>query len=224
MWQSQRHRTLWGLVAPRMPVDDLAHDAEHVRRVTLWCLHLARCEEADLDLAGAAGLVHDLVAIPKEHPDRPLGGERSAAAAAGLLPEAGYASGEVAAVVEAVRTCSWSRGLAPTGILGRILQDADRLDAIGVLGLARTVATAQRMGSSALAHPVEPWPEARAPDDRCYALDHVAVKLCHLAAGMHTAAARAEAGRRHDSMMAAVAALRGELAACDLRLPEGGAG
>lgn len=212
MWSSPRHRALWALVAARMPGDDLAHDAEHVRRVTAWCLHLAATEGADVELAGAAGLVHDLVAIPKEHPDRPLGGERSAAAAAGLLPEVGYAPVEIAAVVEAVRTCSWSRGLEPTGPLGRILQDADRLDAIGVLGLARTWSTAQRMGGGLLAHPEQPWPEEREPDDRRYALDHVARKLQHLAAGMHTTAARIEAERRHAAMMAAVEAFRSEVA------------
>lgn len=212
-WYSERHRRLWEQVAPRMPHDDLAHDAEHVRRVYRWCLALAPEAAADPELAGAAGLVHDLVAIPKDHPDRPLGGERSAAAAGGLLGGVGYEATAVQAVVEAVRTCSWSRGLAPTGPLGRVLQDADRLDALGVLGLARMFATAQRMGGGRLYHPGDPAGTARALDDRHYALDHVARKLRHLVAGLHTSSARAEGARREAAMETAVAELRREIAA-----------
>lgn len=197
-----RHAHLWPLISQRLPVAELAHDAEHVLRVYHWCLLLAPEADVDADEAGAAGLVHDVVFIPKHLADRPLGGERSAAVAADLLPRCGYDEEETVRVVEAVRTCSWSRGLVPTAGLGRVLQDADRLDAIGAIGLARLFGTAQFMaqatGVGAFYHPGDPAATGeRELDDRRWAVDHMRRKLLRLADGMHLATARLEAERRH---------------------------
>ena len=201
-----RHAQLWSLVAPQLPLDELAHDAPHVLRVYRWCLKLAKELGADEDLAGAAGLVHDLVAIPKNHPDRPLGGERSAEAAGGILGTAGYDQDECAAVVEAVRTSSWSRGRAPTSPVGSVLQDADRLDAIGAWGIARTFSTGQHMAqkdsASSYHHPHDPWfRDDRTLNDRCYVVDHFYAKLLSLAYSMHSQTARTEGLRRHTFML-----------------------
>ncbi|MEL6342844.1 MAG: HD domain-containing protein [Myxococcota bacterium] len=203
-----RHAALWSLVEPTLAEDtDLAHDAEHVLRVYRWAIRLAADAGVSPDLAGAAALVHDLVNIPKESADRPLGSELSAAAGAEVLPRAGYGSDEVAAVVEAVRTCSWSRGRSPTSALGAVLQDADRLDAIGAVGIARNFACAQAMASRGVSgrfyDPVDPIAQADRPlDDRRNAADHYRVKLLKLADTMHTPAARAEAAKRHAFMVA----------------------
>jgi uncharacterized protein len=211
---TSRHRALWILIADRLPRGDLAHDALHVLRVFRWALRLSEEAGADPDLAGAAALLHDLVHIPKDHPDRPLGGERSAQAAGGVLSEAGYSADEVGRVVEAIRTSSWSRGRAPTCPEGVVLQDADRLDALGAIGVARTFATAQAIGTdeSSLYHPADPLAlTARPLDDRRRAVDHFAAKLLRLADGMHLPTARAEARRRHATMEAFLAALGAEL-------------
>ncbi len=207
-----RHARLWASIAPELPQTDLAHDGDHVLRVYAWAVKLAPEAGADPDLAGAAALVHDLVNIPKDSPDRPLGSEASAEASRGHLGVAGYDAAEVAQVVEAVRTCSWSRGLAPTGPLGRALQDADRLDAIGAIGIARNFACAQAMasnpspgrdgGSSRFFHPTDPLGTSGRPlDDVLNAADHYALKLLRLAKRMHTETARAEAWRRHGLMV-----------------------
>jgi len=205
-----RHRKLWDSIVADLPLDDLAHDADHVLRVYAWALRLAPEAGAMVELAGAAALVHDLVNIPKDSPDRPLGGEASAAASRGHLQRAGYDDDEVAAIVEAVRTCSWSRGLTPTGPLGRTLQDADRLDAIGAIGIARNFACAQSMATrpsperhgqrtiSRFYHPADPLGHSgRALDDVLNAADHYPLKLLRLAETMHTQTARDEAQRRH---------------------------
>lgn len=211
-----RHERLWALVSPTLAEDtDLAHDADHVLRVYRWAVRLAPDAGVSVDLAGAAALVHDLVNIPKESADRPLGGERSAAAGAEVLPRAGYADHEVDQVVEAVRTCSWSRGHAPTSALGEVLQDADRLDAIGAVGIARNFACAQAMASRGVAgrfyHPTDPIAETdRLLDDKHNAADHYAVKLLKLAQTMHTPAARQEAARRHAFMQAFLEQLKHE--------------
>jgi uncharacterized protein len=210
-----RHRRLWREVAPWLPRADLAHDELHLRRVYGWAVRLAPEAGADPDLAGAAALVHDLVDVPKEDPGRPLAAERSADAARDLLARAGYASREIEEIAEAVRTSSWSRGLAATRPLGEVLQDADRLDAIGAVGIARTFACAQGMAGRGRALRLydaeDPLGRARAVDEARNAIDHFATKLLRLAATMHLPTARAEATRRHAVMQAFLDELAREL-------------
>jgi uncharacterized protein len=210
-----RHAALRRLVEARLPPGELAHDIHHIDRVHAWALRLSPEAGADSDLAGAAALVHDLVFVPKDSAERSQGGERSAAAAPGVLAEAGYRPDEIAAVAEAVRTSSWSRGLAPSGPLGRVLQDADRLDAIGALGLMRNLACAQHMakpGRGGFYEPADPLARSGRPlDDKAWATDHCFAKLLKLAAGMHTPTARAEAARRHAFIEAWLAEVGREL-------------
>jgi uncharacterized protein len=211
-----RHLPLWRAVECRLPPGELAHDGDHIARVYRWALRLAPEAGAEADLAGATALVHDLAFVPKDSPDRSLGGERSAILAGGVLAEVGYPPMEVAAIAEAVRTSSWSRGLAPTNALGVLLQDADRLDAIGAIGLMRTVACAQFMSRAdrpgRFYHGDDPFADGgRVLDDRAQAVDHCHAKLLKLAAGMHLPSARMEARRRHAALEAFLAQLRLEL-------------
>lgn len=210
-----RHAALAALVEARLPAGELAHDRHHLHRVHAWALRLAPEVAADPDLAGAAALVHDLVFVPKDSDQRAEGGERSAAAAPAVLATAGYSAVEIAQIAGAVRTSSWSRGLPPEGPLGAVLQDADRLDAIGALGLMRNLACAQHMAkpASAFYHPDDPLARSGRPlVDKVWATDHVFAKLLRLAEGMHTATARAEAARRHAFLVAWLAELEQELA------------
>lgn len=211
-----RHQRLWPTVATRTAGEDLAHDADHVLRVYGWAVHIAREEGEDTDLCGAAALVHDLVNIPKESRDRPLGGELSAVAGKELLEHAGYTPQEVHACAEAVRTSSWSRGLAPVNRIGVVLQDADRLDAIGAIGAARNFATAQAMASRGATgrfyDPTDPLGRTdRELDDVRNAMDHWPRKLLRLQEGFHTPTARTEAARRHAFLLAFMKQLESEL-------------
>jgi uncharacterized protein len=214
-WAHPRHAVLWSLVEPRLPPCELAHDRFHIRRVHAWTLRLAAEAGADPDLAGAAALVHDLVFVPKDSAQRAEGGERSAAAAPEVLAAAGYAEAEIVQIADAVRTSSWSRGLPPAGPLGAVLQDADRLDALGALGLMRNLACAQHMakpGRGGFYHPDDALARSGRPlEDKAWATDHLFAKLLKLAAGMHTATARDEARRRHDFLLAWLAELEQEL-------------
>jgi uncharacterized protein len=207
---------LWAHVEQSLEGVGLAHDAEHVLRVTRWTRRLAREEGVNEEYAVAAGLVHDLVQVPKEAPDRPMGGERSAVAGRAPLADSGFSALEIEGIVEAVRTSSWSRGLAPRSPLGAILQDADRLDAIGALGIARNFACAQEMasrsGTGRFYDPEDPLARSeRRLDDRINALDHYGKKLLKLANGMHTAAARSESARRHAFLLQFLDQLEHEL-------------
>ncbi|MBN1947883.1 MAG: HD domain-containing protein [Bradymonadales bacterium] len=202
---TERQRRLWEQVEPLLAKGDLAHDILHTERVFRWANRLSMEAGVNSDLAGAAALVHDLVQIPKEDPERSAAGERSADAAAGLLEQAGYRPEEIEEIVQAVRTSSWSSGMEPTSDLGRVLQDADRLDAIGAIGIARAFCTAQSMAHGGqdlgLYDPSDPRGKyGRGSDDRKNALDHFTVKLMGLAGGMHFPGARQEAERRHQTM------------------------
>jgi uncharacterized protein len=211
-----RHAPLFAAVLPALPAGELAHDRHHIARVYRWALALAAEAGADADACGASALVHDLAFVPKDSPDRPLGGERSAAAALAVLAAAGYSPLEVTAIADAVRTSSWSRGLPPANAIGTVLQDADRLDAIGAIGLMRNLACAQHFSRpdqpGRFYHPDDPFMgTARVPDDKLQAVDHCYAKLLKLAAGMHLPTARAEAARRHAAILAFLDELAQEL-------------
>ena len=203
---TERLKSLWALVHPTLIGVGLAHDAEHILRVTRWAMYLASRNGIDAELAVATGLVHDLVQVPKESPNRSKGGELSAIAGREPLEIAGFLAEEIAEIVEAVRTSSWSRGLEAKTKLAEVLQDADRLDAIGAVGIARNFACAQEMaqrsGRGRFYDPEDPFAQSdRELDDARNALDHWRAKLQHLAAGMHTLEAQKEAQQRHDFLL-----------------------
>ena len=105
----------------------------------------------------------------------------------GLLAAEGWSAEDISAVAHAVLTHSFSANLAPGTLEAKILQDADRLDAIGMVGAARCFYIAGRMGS-ALYDPLDPLGENRPLDDKAFAIDHFEVKLFRLADGFQTAA------------------------------------
>jgi len=208
IWEFPRHNHLWNVILPTLMHDDLAHDWLHVKRVTEWCIKIAQSIDANIDLAGAAGLLHDIINIPKESNLRSMGSSLSAQAGVHYLQGAGYSDYEIDIVTDAIATCSWSRGLSPTNEIGKVLQDADRIDAIGALGLLRNIACAQAMSSrkhnGMFYNPENPVPWDTPTDmlnDKDHALDHFFCKLLKLKSGMHTDLAKEEAERRHNWMI-----------------------
>jgi uncharacterized protein len=180
--------------AERASGGDPAHDLLHCLRVADWTLALAE-EAIDERVAVAAALLHDVVNVPKNAPDRAEASVRSADRARELLIAHGFGEADAAEIATAIRDHSFSRGAVPEGVLGRALQDADRLDSLGAMGLVRTVSTGTRMGGVYF-HGEDPWAEARDLDDRRYMLDHFARKLLRLPDLMLTKRARREAQRR----------------------------
>jgi uncharacterized protein len=180
--------------AARRLHDDPGHDVFHCLRVAAWAVHLADGAVAPR-LVIAAALLHDIVNLPKDSPERARASELSAGVALELLPPFGFAPEEARAVADAVRDHSYSRGAIPASLLGKALQDADRLEALGALGIMRTIATGVRMGA-AFFHPEDPWAIERTLDDRGYSIDHFFTKLLGLPATMQTARGRSEAERR----------------------------
>ncbi|WP_420454530.1 HD domain-containing protein [Rubrivirga sp.] len=177
---------------------DAAHDTAHVRRVVAWARRLAEAEGADLGVALPAAWLHDAVTVPKDAPDRARASALAAEAATEWLRREGFPADRLGAVAHAIEAHSWSAGIEPRTVEAAVVQDADRLDALGAIGVARLYATAGALGS-ALAHPTDPVPAeppTRPLDDRRWATDHLFVKVLRLPATMRTAAGRAEAERR----------------------------
>ena len=127
--------------------DDPGHDLAHALRVARWAVVIGEPLGVDPREAVAAALLHDVVNVPKDSPDRHLASERSEAVARAELPAYGFDAEAVERVAGAVRDHSFTRGAVPETPLGRALQDADRLEALGALGLFRCISTGGRMGA-----------------------------------------------------------------------------
>lgn len=181
--------------------DDGAHDIAHLLRVFHNALKIASEEGGNGEVLAAAVLLHDCVSLPKNHPDRARSSRLAADKAAGLLTGLGWDAEKVEAVAHAILTHSFSANIAPQTLEAKILQDADRLDSLGALGIARTFYTAARMGSK-LYHVTDPQARSRDLDDRTYAIDHFETKLLKLADGFQTATGRKLAGERHRRLAA----------------------
>ncbi len=164
---------------------DGSHDLSHLQRVWSNAFALHRVEGGDAESLAAAVLLHDCVWVEKNSPLRDQASRLAAERASEILQQARWPAAKTTLVAEAIHTHSFSAGLQPTSLEGRILQDADRLDAIGAIGIARCFYTAGRMGSS-LYEPNDPLAATRPADDRAYALDHFPKKLLLLGAGFHT--------------------------------------
>src|SRR5262245_36207053 len=104
---------------------DAAHDIAHCLRVADWTVRIAG-DAAPARLCIAAALLHDVVNVPKNHPDRGRASERSADVAREVLGELGVGSADVELIAHAIRDHSFTRGAKPESPLGKALQDADR--------------------------------------------------------------------------------------------------
>lgn len=189
---------------------DSAHDLSHSLRVARLAHHICDIETADGDVTVAAALLHDLVWLPKNHEDSKRTAEMSAKLAPTLCSGLPLIDEKSQHIAECILSHSFSGGGLAASLEAKIVQDADRLEAIGAIGLARVFATGASFGA-ALWHSGDPWAERRNLDDKAFSLDHFERKLLKLAAGMNTATAKALATSRQQVLLGYLAALREEL-------------
>ncbi|MET1080728.1 MAG: HD domain-containing protein [Pseudomonas sp.] len=167
------------------PQDDGSHDDSHLQRVWNNARLIQGQEGGDLQVLLAATVLHDCVAVDKNSPLRAQASRLSAERASEMLAALGWPAPRVAAVAHAVHAHSFSAAVQPTSLEARILQDADRLDALGMLGVARCFYVAGRLGS-ALYDLSNPWAMGRDYQDSRYAIEHFPAKLLTLSAGFQT--------------------------------------
>lgn len=181
------------------PSEDGAHDLSHLQRVWHNARTLQAEEGGDLEVLLAAVLLHDCVAVEKNSPLRSQASRLAAKKAASVLLEMHWPEEKIIAVSHAIEAHSFSANITPLTLEAKIVQDADRLDSLGMLGVARTFYVAGRMGS-ALYDPNDPEAKERDYDDTRFCLDHFQTKLLHLADGFQTAAGQRLARLRHQRL------------------------
>lgn len=179
---------------------DGAHDLGHLRRVWGRAKLIAMDEACDLEILLPACLFHDLVNLPKSHPERARASTLSAEAACHFLRADSFAEHKLSAVGHAIAAHSFSAGITPMTPEARVLQDADRLEALGAIGIARMFHVSGAMGGG-LFDADDPMALHRPRDDRAYALDHIETKLLKLVDTMQTAPGRAMAVERSEWML-----------------------
>ncbi len=189
---------------------DMAHDLAHVARVVANSRRLAAAEGARLAVVLPAAWLHDCAIVPKNDPQRDRASRLAGEKAAAFLREIDYPDEWIPDITHAIEAHSYSAGIPPRTLEARVVQDADRLDSLGAIGIARCLLTGLSFGA-ALYDPADPFAESRPLDEGAFSIDHFYVKLLKLAGQMQTAAGRLEAERRTAHMRAFLEQLRTEI-------------
>lgn len=188
-------QTLIDRIKPYYEAQDPGHDWAHILRVVKTATRLAFEEKADLEIVLPAAYLHDIVNVPKNHPERSRASELAADKAINLLKEVGHDHKKFPAIHQAIVEHSWSKGLKPSTLEAAIVQDSDRLDAIGAIGVLRCAAVNVQMKAS-FYDPNDPLAKDRPLDDKAWMLDHYFVKLFKIAEMLQTTSAKKLAEQR----------------------------
>jgi len=175
--------------------NDSAHDFDHIMRVYKNAQKMCKKEKVDEKLVLSAVLLHDIVSYPKSDKRSKMSSTESAKKSKTILKKYDFSEEEIIIVSDAIRDHSFSQNKIPSTLEGKILQDADRLDAIGAIGLARVFAT-----GGSLKRPFynidDPFCKTRKPDDKTWTVDHFYQKLLKLESLMNTKSGKMEAKKR----------------------------
>jgi len=174
---------------------DSAHDFEHVMRVYKNAKKICKEEKANEKLILSAALLHDIVTYPKSDKRSKMASLESAKKSKQILKKYDFSKEEIMIISDAICDHSFSQNKVPKTLEGKILQDADRLDALGAIGIARVFAT-----GGSLKRPFynldDPFCNTRTPDDKIWTVDHFFQKLLKLESLMNTKSGKVEAKRR----------------------------
>ena len=175
--------------------NDSAHDFEHTMRVYKNAQKICKKEKANEKLVLSAALLHDVISYPKSYKRSKMSSIHSAKKSKKILGKFDFSKEEIAIISDAIRDHSFSQNKIPKTLEGQILQDADRLDALGAIGIARVFAT-----GGSLKRPFynidDPFCKKRTPDDKIWTVDHFFRKLLKLESLMNTKSGKAEAKKR----------------------------
>ncbi len=189
---------------------DAAHDINHLKRVVKVAIQLAIEAQAELAVVIPAAWLHDCVSLPKNHPDRAQASKMAGDKAIDFLASIQYPSVYLEDIHHAITAHSFSANILPRTLEAKIVQDADRLDALGAVGVARCMQV-----SGALNRPLyssdDPFCETRSPDDAHYTIDHFYTKLFSISKTLNTAVAQEEGKKREAFMKAFLSQLREEI-------------
>jgi uncharacterized protein len=188
------------------PAGDPAHDFDHVLRVLAMVRRLASAEGADLEIVETAALLHDIARSDERESgcDHAL---ESARRSAKILD--GWPRDRMEAVAHAIAAHRFRNDLVPATLEAKVLYDADKLDSMGAIGVARAYAVAGMCGQRLWAAIDEGWVEQKSSQEhhRDMNAEHTPVhefafKLSRLEGTLFTPTARAIAALRHEFMVA----------------------
>ena len=189
---------------------DVAHDITHIERVVRVAIQLCDAENANMAVVLPAAWLHDCVAVAKNHPDRAKASTMAADKAIEFLQSLDYNADLFDDIHHAISAHSFSANIKIKTVEAQIVQDADRMDALGAIGVSRCM----KVGGSInrlLYNPDDPFCRSREPDDKQFTLDHFFIKLLNIADSMNTASAKAEAQRRTEYMHEFLKQLKSEI-------------
>lgn len=175
--------------------DDPAHDLLHFKRVVATAKSLCSQEAAKLEVVLPAAWLHDLVNVPKNDPRRKQASKLSADAAIEFLSQINYPEKYFSEIHHAIAAHSFSANIETKSVEACIVQDADRLDGLGAIGLARCFMVAGQL-KRPLYSEQDPFCVERSVDDQKFTIDHFYAKLFKTADTLKTKAGKLEGARR----------------------------
>jgi uncharacterized protein len=192
--------------------EDKAHDLAHFSRVWQTARKLMQDSSANELCVLTACYFHDIVNLPKNHPERHLASTQAAQETLRILAAhfADYPVTAYPAVAHAIAAHSFSAGITPETIEAKIVQDADRLESLGAIGLARVFHVSGQLGRG-LFNAEDPLALHRPLDDIQYTFDHFQTKLLTLADSMQTDMGRQMAAYNIDYLVTFMSKLCAEL-------------
>ncbi|EPN4954983.1 HD domain-containing protein [Vibrio diabolicus] len=191
---------------------DAAHDISHVQRVVNTAKKLAMEEGADLSIVLPAAYLHDCFTYPKDHPNRKQSSIIAAKKAVAFLESIDYPRQYHDAIAHAIEAHSFSANIRPNTLEAKVVQDADRLDALGAIGITRCIQVSTEFDAQ-LYDNKDIFAQQRELDDKQFTLDHFQTKLFKIAETMNTESARREAQKRKAFMQAYIEQLHDEVTA-----------
>jgi uncharacterized protein len=186
------------------PGFDPVHGYDHVVRVYHMAEKLAVDEGADLEIVRAAALLHDAAGSTPAGEKRGEHHNYSAQFAAEVLMKEGWNLEKIASVQECIRAHRYrNNGEPPSSIEARVLFDADKLDVLGAIGAARTIAYAVMAKTPHYEEPSTQFLATghEAPGELHSAYHEYLFKLCKVKDRLFTPTARRIAEHRHQAMV-----------------------
>ncbi len=190
--------------------EDPAHDLLHFRRVVRLAKKLCEQEKALVEVVVPAAWMHDFVIIPKNSPLRNQASRLSAENAVEFLKTIHYPEKFYDEIAHAIEGHSFSANIEVKTIEAKIVQDADRLDGLGAIGIARCFATSGLL-KRAFYNFEDPFCQERTPNDQEFTVDHFYKKLFKTADTLKTKSGIEEGRRRVEVMKKYLLSLQSEV-------------
>lgn len=191
---------------------DAAHDIEHVKRVVKTAKQLCDEENADIAIVLPATYLHDYFTYPKDHPNRKQSSAIAAKKAIAYLESIQYPQHYHDAIAHAIEAHSFSANIRPNTLEAQIVQDADRLDALGAIGVTRCIQVSTHFNAQ-LYNDNDMFAKERELNDKQFTVDHFQTKLFKIVDTMNTESAKLEANKRKAFMQTYLKQLHDEVTA-----------